>query len=216
MRRINWPRCPSLTLRGGAQTAQSRQPERGADFHGADQTGAVLRSPVALPRSRDTSRASRTFPLLPASATPNHFPRRPEQDGLSEVPCIKRFTRSVPFPLQDCEARTVAYAAIETLSIALRTSCMTSVALNEPPTRARAREAPGYSLNSRDFRRARSPQARLTECFHMYRLHTKKRPSVARHGQLCCASRRTSKGAVQERIHCLDDGVPVGTFGRQQ
>src|SRR5712691_8030451 len=51
--------------------------------------------------------------------------------------------------------------------------------LNEPP--ARAREAPGYSLNSRDFRRARSPQARLTECFHMYRLHTKRRPSVARH-----------------------------------
>src|SRR6266851_238474 len=50
-----------------------------------------------------------------------------------------------------------------------------------PITRACAREAPGYSLNSRDFRRARSPQARLTECFHMYRLHTKKRPSVARH-----------------------------------
>src|SRR5712691_2636713 len=53
--------------------------------------------------------------------------------------------------------------------------------IKRTPTRARAREAPGYSLNSRDFRRARRPQARLTECFHMYRLHTKKRPSVARH-----------------------------------
>src|SRR6266581_3794923 len=31
-----------------------------------------------------------------------------------------------------------------------------------------------------------------------------------------CASRRAPKGAVQERIHCLDDGGPVGTFGRQQ
>src|SRR6266581_2608227 len=31
-----------------------------------------------------------------------------------------------------------------------------------------------------------------------------------------CASRRAPKGAVQERIHCLDDGIPVGTFGRQQ
>ncbi len=64
-----------------------------------------------------------------------------------------------------------------------------------------AREAPGYSLNSRDFRRARSPQARLTECFHLYRLHTKKRPSVARDRPQRCASRRAPMGAVEERIH---------------
>src|SRR5712691_7070354 len=73
--------------------------------------------------------------------------------------------------------------------------------LNEPSARACAREAPGYSLNSRDFRRARSPQARLTECFLLYRLHTKKRPSVARDRPQRCASRRAPMGAVEERIH---------------
>src|SRR5713226_6043831 len=53
---------------------------------------------------------------------------------------------------------------------------------NIPAARARAREKAGYSLNSGDFRRARNPRAMLTECLHIvYRLHTEKRPSVARH-----------------------------------
>src|SRR6266851_10311918 len=33
---------------------------------------------------------------------------------------------------------------------------------------------------------------------------------------LRCASRRAPKGAVEERIHRLGDGVPIGLFARQQ
>ena len=83
----------------------------------------------------------------------------------------------------------------------LRTASGAAAIKRTRNARACAREAPGYSLNSRDFRRARSPQARLTECFHLYRLHTMKRPSVARHRRQRCASRRAPMGAVEERIH---------------
>src|SRR5216684_7335460 len=78
--------------------------------------------------------------------------------------------------------------------------------LNEPPARACAREAPGYSLNSRDFRRARSPQARLTECFHMYRLHTKKRPSVARHKR--CVACHVDRPRVRSKKVYIAEPAP--------
>src|SRR5260370_1384467 len=39
---------------------------------------------------------------------------------------------------------------------------------------------------------------------------------VARHGHPRCASRWASEGVVEERIHRLDNGVPIGLFGHQQ
>src|SRR5437660_3695141 len=35
-------------------------------------------------------------------------------------------------------------------------------------------------------------------------------------GNLRCASRWPPEGTVEERIHRLDDGVRIGSFGRQQ
>ncbi len=68
--RINPPRCPSLKLfLRIAHTAQSRPLERGVGCLDADQTGAVLRSPAALPLSHDTPRSSRQA-RLPALAHP--------------------------------------------------------------------------------------------------------------------------------------------------
>jgi hypothetical protein len=43
-----------------------------------------------------------------------------------------------------------------------------------------------------------------------------KPPSVARHRRPRCTSRRTSKGTVEECIHRLDDGGPIGLFARQE
>src|SRR6266567_7988701 len=47
-------------------------------------------------------------------------------------------------------------------------------------------------------------------------LYPTRPPSVARHRQPCCASRWGSKSAVEKRIHRLDNGVPIGLFGRQK
>src|SRR5712691_12107530 len=56
-------------------------------------------------------------------------------------------------------------------------------------------EFPGFSPRP-------EPSGDVKECSHtVYRLHTKKRPSVARHGGPRCASRRAPKGAVEEHIH---------------
>jgi hypothetical protein len=40
--------------------------------------------------------------------------------------------------------------------------------------------------------------------------------SVARHRRLCCASRGTPESAVEERIHRLEDGYPIGLLAGSQ
>jgi hypothetical protein len=47
-------------------------------------------------------------------------------------------------------------------------------------------------------------------------VYTQKPPPVASHRRSRCASRRAPKGAVEERIHRLDDGVPIGLFARHE
>jgi hypothetical protein len=44
----------------------------------------------------------------------------------------------------------------------------------------------------------------------------RKAASRCGHRHPCCTSRRAPKGAVEERIHRLDDGVPIGWFARQE
>ena len=79
--------------------------------------------------------------------------------------------------------------------------------LNRPPTRARAREGAGYSLNSGAFRRARNPQGCLTECSHtVYRLHTKKRPSRSKNVYI-------AEPAPELQPMCCEIGAPRREIG---
>jgi hypothetical protein len=46
----------------------------------------------------------------------------------------------------------------------------------------------------------------LTECFHMYRLHTKKRPSVARHER--CVACRVDRPRVRSKNVYIAEPAP--------
>ena len=81
--------------------------------------------------------------------------------------------------------------------ICRRTVARFRCGLNNPATRARARERL-IIVEFRGFRRARSPQEMFRECSDSaHRLHSKK----PRHRRQRCASRRAPMGAVEERVH---------------